>query len=264
MKYKLLVLDVDGILVNSRGKVCRDNIKAIYKVVAKGVKVALSTGRTPGDCHRLLNGLKLNGCHIFFNGALVSYTDTNQRVYAQPIQPGTIRKMVNYLDSSGPLLELYTIDRFYNEIHSKGFGSGIHLIEDLSYISSNKDILKIETIAKTEAELEKANLLKKQFTEELKFSIVRSPAFPGTHLINISDSGVSKGNALKKLAAHLEIPLDQVVAVGHKPNDISMIETAGLGIATDDALPRVKAAADHIIPNEGGVAMVIERYLLQH
>ncbi len=73
---------------------------------------------------------------------------------------------------------------------------------------------------------------------------------------------MSKGNALKKLASHLDIPLDQVVAVGHKPNDISMIEIAGLGIATDDALPKVKAVADDVTSKIGGVAAVIERYLL--
>jgi HAD superfamily hydrolase (TIGR01484 family) len=196
MKYKLLVLDVDGVLVDSQGEVYKDNIKAIYRVVARDVKVALATCRPPKYCRRLLNELKLHGCHIFFNGALVSYTNMNRTVYTQPIQLDTLRKMIGCLDSSSLFFKLYTVDRFYVEnsnwpdtMHSKGSGSSIDYIED---ISQNQDILEITTVAKTETQLEKANLLKKQFTEELKFSIARSPAFHSAYLVNVNEIGVVK------------------------------------------------------------------------
>ncbi len=270
MNYKLLVIDVDGTLIDSQGSVSSSDIEAINKAVAKGVKIALSTGRVPRACGQLLKDLNLNGCHIFFDGALVIYPDTNQTIYTQNINREHVTGVVDFVRSSDTYLELYTIDKFFaekanwtDEIHKEFFGISIDL-EDLDYISLNNDILKMETIAKTPIEFEKADLLKQQFRDVLRFSIARSPAFPGVDFINILHPGASKGNALVKLAEHLGIHLDQVVAVGDGLNDISLIKKAGVGIAMGNAFSEVKQVADGITASVGGggVARVVEKYFL--
>ncbi len=96
------------------------------------------------------------------------------------------------------------------------------------------------------------------FNERL--AVLRSHALFG----ELTAPGVSKGAALKTLAARLGIPREQVVAIGDHENDLQMIAWAGLGLAMGNAIPAVREAADAIIPTveEAGVAWAIKRYLL--
>ena len=74
----------------------------------------------------------------------------------------------------------------------------------------------------------------------------------------------TKGKALEKLAYHLGFSLAEVVAVGDGSNDISLLSTAGLGIAMGNAHEEVKKVADHITLNveEHGLAAAIKRFLV--
>jgi hydroxymethylpyrimidine pyrophosphatase-like HAD family hydrolase len=71
--------------------------------------------------------------------------------------------------------------------------------------------------------------------------------------------GISKGFALKKLAQYMGIDIESIVAVGDAPNDIEMIEIAGLGAAVENADDLVKACSDIIVKpvGEGGIAELI-------
>ena len=82
--------------------------------------------------------------------------------------------------------------------------------------------------------------------------------------MNIIAPGTSKGEALKALAGYLEVSLDEVVAVGDWVNDISLLSTAGLGIAMGNAHEDLKAIADHVTlsVDDHGLAAAIREYLL--
>jgi len=98
----------------------------------------------------------------------------------------------------------------------------------------------------------------------LSFSWSTIPAYPGYHFINIIDKGVSKGQALKNLAAHYGIDLNNVMAIGDGSNDIPLLETAGLAIAMGNAPQELLAEADYVTADveHNGVALAIRRYLL--
>jgi hydroxymethylpyrimidine pyrophosphatase-like HAD family hydrolase len=74
--YKLLVVDIDGTLVNSRGTISEEDKLAIDIARKSGVHVALSTGRAAMASKWVLEQLKMDGYHIFFDGALVYATST--------------------------------------------------------------------------------------------------------------------------------------------------------------------------------------------
>ena len=61
------------------------------------------------------------------------------------------------------------------------------------------------------------------------------PTFPEVTFNNILAPGTSKGMALEALAAYLGMSLAEVMAVGDGKNDISLLSTAGLGIAMGNA-----------------------------
>ena len=82
--------------------------------------------------------------------------------------------------------------------------------------------------------------------------------------LEFTRKGINKASGLTFLAKHLQIPMEQVMAIGDSENDIEMIEVAGLGIAMGNALECVKKAAVSITDTNAneGVAKAIEKYLL--
>ena len=76
--------------------------------------------------------------------------------------------------------------------------------------------------------------------------------------------GVSKASGLRKLAAKLGVPLENVMAIGDSNNDLPMLEAAGHSVAMGNALPEVKAACEFTVGNceDGGFAEAIERFVL--
>ena len=93
------------------------------------------------------------------------------------------------------------------------------------------------------------------FTE--KYTTVKSTPF----YYEIMNKNASKGNALAKLADHLGLNKDEVMAIGDNENDLSMIDYAGIGVAMGNATENVKTIADvHTTSNdEDGVAQIIEK-----
>ena len=84
-------------------------------------------------------------------------------------------------------------------------------------------------------------------------------------LLEFMPKGVTKAYGCQLLAEHLGITADEVMAIGDEENDLPMIEYAGLGVAMENAVPMVKAAADVVTASNtnDGVAQVVEKYVLQ-
>ncbi|HCT05486.1 MULTISPECIES: HAD family hydrolase [unclassified Pseudomonas] len=74
----------------------------------------------------------------------------------------------------------------------------------------------------------------------------------------------NKGEALKTLAAHLGVPLEQTMAIGDGGNDPAMFHVAGLSIAMGQAEETVKRQATVVTGSnvEDGAAEAIERFIL--
>ena len=80
---------------------------------------------------------------------------------------------------------------------------------------------------------------------------------------NICDprEGVSKAEAIKKLAQKLGILIKDIIAFGDEVNDIEMLTLVGLGIAMENADDVVKEAADQIAGrnDQDGVGKELEK-----
>ena len=270
MKYKLLVVDIDGTLVDKSGGISAEDEKALGKAAASGVKVALSTGRVIKACEGIISRFCLDGHHIFFDGALVSDPAQSKEVYSQPIRKEVVRQAVEFARRNDIYLELYSSERFFAErenwsddIHQKFFGVGPK-IADFNGIWERERIMKAELLVHNPEEAAKAELFQNEFNHSLRFAIARSPAFPEIDFINVLDPAVSKGEALKTLASFLGISINDVIAIGDGLNDISLLETAGLAVAMGNAFPEVKKVADYITLDveHSGVAAALERFLV--
>ena len=80
--------------------------------------------------------------------------------------------------------------------------------------------------------------------------------------VEINDAHANKGEAIAALAAYLDLPMAQTMAIGDGLNDRSMIEMTGVGVAMQNACPEVLSIADEITAScdEDGAAIAIERH----
>jgi Cof subfamily protein (haloacid dehalogenase superfamily) len=268
--YRLLVIDLDGTLVNRNGDISDRDRQALAEAAARGVKVALSTGRIVRACRRIIDLLSLDGYHIFYDGALVSDPHQNREVYAQPIKKGVVRRAVEFSRKNDTYLELYSSENFFAErenwsdtIHRRFFKVEPTFV-DFNGIWERERIIKAELVVHSLEEAAKAENFRREFDGSLRFSIARAPAYPGIDFVNIIDPGVSKGEALKALVSFIDVPMSEVIAIGDGLNDISLLEVAGKAVAMGNAFPEVKEVADHITLDveNSGVAAAVERLVL--
>lgn len=75
----------------------------------------------------------------------------------------------------------------------------------------------------------------------------------------VNPAGVDKGSALLQLANHLQIPMEQVMAIGDNDNDVPMLRAAGTGVAMGNANDAARKAASHVTlrNDQCGVAAAI-------
>lgn len=267
--YKLLVVDVDGTIVDGNGAISLEDEKSLYRVMSVGIMVSLSTGRVIKACRKIINSLKLDGYHIFFDGALVSDPSNNVEIYCQPIDGELVKQAVQFARTNDIYLELYTQDQFFAE--SKNWSDDIHYnffgvaptIINFNEIWRKERIIKAEMVVRDRGEQSKSDLFKTEFYGRLHFSIARSPAFPDIDFINIINRGVSKGEALIRLASFLGISMKETIAIGDGYNDIPLLEAAGLSVAMGNAVPQLKQMADHVTVDieHSGVAAAVRKYL---
>jgi len=268
--YKLLVIDIDGTLVSREGEISAENLEALSLAGDAGIHISLCTGRSVHSCRRYINQLGLDNHHIFFDGALVSRPDFSQQIYIRTIAGDTVRQMLEYMREHEMNLEIATIDRFFSERETwstqakREFFDIDTIIGDMSRLWETETIIRGDLVIADEADEARARAFMEHFTGRLQFSSAYTPRFPGVSFINATAPGLSKGKSLAALAAYLDIPLAETIAVGDWLNDISLLETAGLGIAMGNAHEELKKVADHVTASvdEHGLAAAIREFLV--
>ena len=270
-KYKLLVSDIDGTLTDGNGMISVADLKALWDLHQAGIMLSLCTGRAARGCHKVLKRLSSDGFHIFFDGALVCNTDQSEVIYARPIAKDLLGEICGMTHSYGMTLELFSKAHFFVEresplakVHSELMNFNF-TVTDFTTLCNHESIIMGCLVMPTAEE----KTFKPLFSEfggnfKLKFSWAMNPARPDIRFANIIMNDVSKGRALEALCSHLGLTLEATAAIGDGVNDISLLSTAGLAIAMQNAPPELKAVADYITADmaNNGFAQAVRKYFL--
>jgi Cof subfamily protein (haloacid dehalogenase superfamily) len=268
VKYKLLVVDIDGTLLGREGSISAEDREALAEARRSGIKVCLSTGRATQACLPIINQLSLDGYHIFFDGALVS--NLSDEIYAKPLDRRVVKEAVEFVQRNDIYIELYSATHYF--VEQENWATEIHrqyfklepTVVDLTDLWNRERIIKVGLITHSPEEMAQARSFRLHFDRRLRFSVARSPAFPDVEFTNVLAPEVDKGKALSALASHMGVSLGEVVAIGDGTNDIPLLSLAGLAIAMGNAPDEVKAVAHHITldVDHSGLAAAIKRFLL--
>jgi len=266
---QLIVSDIDGTLIGADGVISENNVRALRRAAERGVRVALCTGRVMTSAMRFIERLGLNGYHIFSDGALVRNPETRHDLYLADLPPALLGEMTRYARRHDLFLEFFTPTEYFVERQSEYLAMrrffGIeYRMTDFDALPDGARIIKGGLISEP-ATAARAEAFLTHFEGRLDYTYAATPAFPRARFYNLVAPGVSKGRALRELAAYLEIPLARTLAIGDANNDISLLETAGLAVAMGNAADPVKRAADHVTADvdHDGVAAAVEKFVLQ-
>ena len=114
MKYKLLVLDLDGTLTNAKKEITPRNREALIRVQQQGVKLILASGRPTFGIAPLADELRMKefgGFILSYNGGEIIDWSTGEIVYANVLPDEVIPRL--YECATRNQLPILTYDRQY-------------------------------------------------------------------------------------------------------------------------------------------------------
>lgn len=281
--YKMLVIDLDGTLLDDYKEIPEENIKAITKLHKDlGIIPVIATAR-PLEVARYIadkGGEAFQNYIIATNGAILMDIQKGDYLINKSLSPEQIDELVSACKANGLEYEFMTtkcevadakysyrriVDPMYDNM-GVPFNYQLDLEE---YISHLKDPIPLFSVSGTEKELETCyNQLACIPGLQISAQCTRTTPQKDSEgkietlaYYDIMKEGVTKASAIKELATHLGIKQEEIIAIGDGGNDVEMLQSAGLKIAMKNAKPSLKSIADIITPvdnNAGGVGLTLE------
>jgi Cof subfamily protein (haloacid dehalogenase superfamily) len=278
---KLIAIDLDGTLLNSKSQISTENLKAIKNAQNAGIEVVIATGRAHFDVQALFKNTGVKTWIIGANGATIHAPD-GSLYYSQPIEPELAYDILRSLEEDGYYYEVFSKECIFTPLNGRELLQieidrmksanpevDISSLEEalvkqfsqtgFCFIDSYKDIKN--------ASAEVYNILAFSFFEEklatgwAKYGNIDALTIVTSahHNFELEHCEASKGNALRRLSKKLNIPLTSTIAIGDSMNDVSMLKLAGRGVAMGNARQEVKEISDEITltNDEHGVAKFI-------
>lgn len=268
MKYKLLVLDLDGTLTNSQKRITRKTRDTLLEVQERGVKIVLASGRPTYGIVPLANELRLNdfgGFILSYNGGEIINWQTQEVLCKKILEPSVLPYLYKCAKEHDFPILTYRHENILTEypddiyVHKEAFLNKMNIKKVDCFL----DAITFP-VAKCLIVGESATLavLEKKMQEHLKgnMEVYRSEPF----FLELVPKGIDKAQSLAFLLEKTGIKREEMMVCGDGFNDLSMIKFAGLGVAMSNAQDVVKENADFITLSneEDGVAYAAEKFLL--
>lgn len=264
-RIKMIALDMDGTLLNSKRQVSEKNRDALHEALDKGIIVALSSGRSLSTIIPIAKELGVVGPVVSCNGA---YTVDKNLV--EVTHHGLCEEardfVLDFAEGSGVHTNFYSREKvlFATETpfmyeYSRRTGVPTMVNNTPTYVGFHHLKTMIPTkivFMDTPARVSEINDHMRSKLPETFAEIALSEI----DYIEFLPKNVNKGMGVMEIAAHLGISQEETAALGDYYNDFEMIQWAGYGGAVGNALPEVKAAADIVVStnNEDGAAEFIK------
>lgn len=269
MKYKILVLDLDGTLTNRKKEITPHTRDTLIQAQESGVKIVLASGRPTYGIVPLAEELRLSdfeGYILSYNGGQIIDWTTKKMMYENVLDPQVYPYLYDCAKSNGFTILSYKDEYIVSEnagnpyVQHEAFLNRMDSITVPDFLSViNFPVPKCLIVGDPEPLALLEEKMKKELDGQMNF--FRSEPF----FLELVPNGIDKAGSLSVLLDKLNMRREELVAVGDGFNDLSMIKFAGLGVAMANAQDIVKESADYITLSneEDGVASVVERFFMK-
>lgn len=288
--YKLVVVDLDGTILNSYGEISETTKESVKKCLEKGAKIVIASGRPIDSIKTIANELGIEEYFIAGNGALIYDLKKDEIIYENYMKKEKVLEIIKICEDNSISYNVYTdktilttnlkfnVLYYYKENLKKEENkkTNVSIVENMyNYVKNlnEEKFFKIticdesatifNSIVRTLKEINDVEILEvshmsrkiiKQGTEEIPIEY---------YYTEISAKNVDKWDAVEYLARKLNIGNEEIIAIGDNINDKKMIENAGLGVAMKGSAPDVINVANIVTDSNDndGVAKILEKYI---
>ena len=269
MKYKLLVLDVDGTLLNNAKEISKRTLSALLKVQHTGVRLVLASGRPTSGLTpfvKLLEMDNLGGFIVSYNGSKIIKADDGEVLFERRINPELIPYLEKKSRKNNFSIFTYHDDYLLTDnagdphIRREAELNNLRIVEEEDF-SIAIDFAPCKCVLVSDDE-EALSGLENHWKRRLDGVLDVFPSEP--YFLEVVPCGVDKANTLGVLMERLGVTRDEVIAIGDGVADVTMLQQAGMGVAMGHAQDSVKICADYVTASneEDGVAQAVEKLIL--
>lgn len=246
--YSIVLLDIDGTLVDSKDQVSQNTKQLLHHLEQKGIPVILSSARSPSGVEMVVRQVGLHSPIVCYGGSLLLDAQRNiiqdvgiDREAAVAFKQFAGREFP-HVTVSTYMYDIWLVDRLDDpNVQLVGQRNQCTpLVGDLeSAVHTVPHVHKLLCMGAPE-EITRLQTRAAQAFPNLQF------ARSGTIYLEVLAKDISKGTALEQLQTYYQVDHSRVVAMGDYFVDVEMLRRAGLGIAMGNAPDAVKAAADQV------------------
>ncbi|WEK55104.1 MAG: Cof-type HAD-IIB family hydrolase [Candidatus Cohnella colombiensis] len=266
MTFRLIAIDLDDTLLTDEGIVTEATREAMAAAIAHGAHVTIATGRMFASAQKIARQVGLNVPIITYQGSLIKNLLDEEVLYERYVPTAAALRIYEYCKQRGIHIQAAINDELYSPSDNEHIRAYVQLSKiPYKVIPDFETLLQHEKVTKFVAIDEPARLdgLLPELREMQGSEVYITKSKPNfLEFLNLEGT---KGHALRFLAAHYDIPMEETIAVGDAMNDHEMIEAAGLGVAMGNAVPALKAIANFVTlsNNDDGVKHVLDKFILK-
>ncbi|HZR42412.1 MAG TPA: Cof-type HAD-IIB family hydrolase [Ktedonobacteraceae bacterium] len=274
-QIKLLAIDIDGTLLNPQKQLTPRTLAAVRAAQEAGIIVTLATARRYRNSLQFAHALGIDIPLVTCDGALVIHHPDGTVMHTRPLAASIAQEAVSIMvrhhvqpvvqHINGSIEETWT---GHEEFDTPGFTAyftvfpeNVRRMHHTALCMGQPDPLRVVAFASDE---QVAGLIPEISNLPCTWDAVKFGNY-GCAELAVTHQDCSKASGVLALARYLDIPLEQVMAIGDGTNDIAMLRAVGWGVAMGQAAHPVKAVAQAVTASnaEDGAALAIERYALR-
>ena len=264
-RIQLVATDVDGTLLNDDDKISPENLAAIERARAAGVKVTIATGRSHYFLSHVTDQFTPDTPIVAASGSCTVDLAANKMIDFRTLPIEAVEAVIR-------IAREYETGRFVSLLEYFYFETTASLRDRFNYVFTHEMDIRLSPDVLAEKLIDPIKIAiyndQRPVLEEISARLKAEVGgltvrFPTPVFIDVTAAEANKGAALRRLAEREGIPLANILVLGDGNNDVDMFDVAGTSVAMGNAVPELKAAADYIAPtnNENGFAWALNQLL---
>lgn len=270
MNKKIVFFDIDGTLVGASRKITEKNKEAIHLLRENGHLAFLCTGRAPASIEPSLTDIGFDGV-VASAGGLIKIGDDyvfenfiNQYLLSEIMLLFTNHQVLFSLETKEAIYQAPGIKNFFDTINKEKFKDNLELARTFEDREKNfrrktlKDfdimttpVMKMCFISPDKEKFFQCESFLKEFFNIVIFSDPKESYINGEIILK----HCTKGDGVKFVTEHYDIPIDDSIGYGDSMNDYEMLQVAGYSVVSEKSSDRLKELADDLFeePDHDGI-----------
>ena len=279
--FRMVALDLDGTLLQSNHKLADEQAEYLRNLYKSGFRLCIATGRAAPSTYDIVKKIALPDptpvvCSNGARGFLLSYNDTatigghqkeQKELFYTPLSREAVTRTIQLSKKLGYFVQYYIDDGIYANASTESqrqmikeyeilTDSSIEIVEDDfdRFLGTQQDD-KLPSKLLVRCEKEEFATCQPSFVKLLNSTsddkkerlahIVSAFNKDLDWFLEILHPEVNKGQGLRNMCQKLEVPMNDVIAIGDGTNDVEFLQMSGLGIAMSNAHESLKKVATY-------------------